>query len=113
MAEEDISQGFSLKNTENINTYLIREIDQNELMSKKHQKVCRTLNYIEHFLILAAMVTGCVSTSVFASLVGIPGGIASSAVGINVSAITAVIKNYKSMIKKKRKTQENSIVSKK
>ena len=40
-------------------------------MSKKHKKVSMTLNYIEHFLILFFAVTGCISNSVFASLLGI------------------------------------------
>ena len=43
-------------------------------MSKKFEKVCTTLNYIEHFLILAFAVTGCISVSAFASLLGIPMG---------------------------------------
>ena len=30
-------------------------------MSKKQQKVCATLNYIEHFLLLASTVIGYVS----------------------------------------------------
>ena len=38
------------------------------------------------------MVTGCVSISSFASLVGIPVGIGSSGLGIKVVAITAGIK---------------------
>ena len=37
-------------------------------MSKIHKKVCATLNYIEHFLILASTITGCVSISDFASV---------------------------------------------
>ena len=49
-------------------------------MSKKHKKVCTTLNYIERFPILASAITGCVSVSNFASLVGIPIGITSSAI---------------------------------
>ena len=36
-------------------------------MSKKHKKVCIALNYIEHFLILASTITGCISVSAFAS----------------------------------------------
>ena len=62
-------------------------------MSKKHKKVCTTLNYIEHFLILASAVTGCVSIFAFASLVGIPIGIISSAVGLKIYTITTVIKS--------------------
>ena len=39
----------------------------------------------------------------FTSLVAIPVGITSSAVGIKICAITAGIKKYKSIIKKKKK----------
>ena len=71
-------------------------------MRNKHKKVCATLNYIEHFLILASAVTGCISISAFASLVGIPIGIASFVIVLKVCATIAVIKKYKSIIKKKR-----------
>ena len=48
-------------------------------MSKKHKKFCATLNYIEHFLILASTITGYISISAFASLLGFSIGITSSA----------------------------------
>ena len=51
-------------------------------MSKKHKKVCANLNYVEHFLILASTITDCISISAFASLLGIPVGITSSAIGL-------------------------------
>ena len=35
------------------------QIKRNELMNKKHKKVCATLNYIEHLFILATDFTGC------------------------------------------------------
>ena len=57
-------------------------------MSKKHKQVCKTLNYTEHLLILASPVTGCVSISVFASLVGASVGIANSAGALNICALT-------------------------
>ena len=58
MAEENISQEFRLKNIEKTRHYFIKDIDQNELKSKKHKKVCTTLRYIEQCLILASAVTG-------------------------------------------------------
>ena len=64
-------------------------------MSNKDKKVCATLNYIKHFLILASAVTGWVSISVLASLLGIHVGITSSAVGLKICAITAGIKKEK------------------
>ena len=72
MSEENISQEFKLKNIDATRNYLTEEINQNELMSKKHKKISRVLNYIEHLLILISTVTGCASISAFASLIGIP-----------------------------------------
>ena len=66
--------------------------------TKRH--VSRYLNFIEYLLILASTVTGCVSISVFASLVGFHVVIGDSVVASVVSEIT----KYKSFIKKKRKT---------
>ena len=98
MAEENISQEFRLKNIDETKKYLIEEINRNELMSKKHKKVYTTLNYIEHFIILASTITGYVSISPFASLVGILIGITSSAIGLKICAITAGNKKYNSII---------------
>ena len=78
-------------------------------MIKKHKKVCTTLNYIEHFRILVSTITGCISISAFASLVGIPIEIMSIAVGLKICQITARIEKYKSIIKKKKK-KHNKIV---
>ena len=67
-----------------------------------------TLNFIEHFLIL---VTGCISISVSAFLHGISIGITISAIGLNICAIIAGIKKYKSIIKKKKKKHDKLVLS--
>ena len=103
MVDENISQEFRLKNIDEARSCFLQEIVQNELMSRKHKKVCTTLNYIEHFLILASTVTGCILIFAFAFLLSIPIGIASSAIGLKICAITARIKQYNSIIKKKKK----------
>ena len=62
-------------------------------------------------------VSGCVSISPFASLVGVPVVMTSSTIGLKIFAITERIKNYKSIIKQKKsdrirlsaKTKLNSI----
>ena len=102
MYEENISQEFRLKNIDETRNYLIQNINQNELMSKKHKKICRILNFIEHLLIATFNIAGCVSISAFGSLVGIPIGITSSAIGLKICARTAGIKKYMSIIKKKK-----------
>ena len=38
MAEENISQDFRLKKMDETRNYLLEEITQNDLMSKKHKK---------------------------------------------------------------------------
>ena len=75
-------------------------------MSKKYKKVYRVLTYIENLITLISTATGCVSISAFASLVGIPIGITSSAIGLKIWVITAGIKRYKSIIKKKKKKHD-------
>ena len=69
----------------------------------KHKKIYRVLDYIEHLLILISTVSGYVSIFAFASLIGIPIGIMSSAVGLKVCVIMAGVKKYKLIIKKKKK----------
>ena len=80
------------------------------MVFKKHKIVCTTLNYMEHFLILASTVTACISISVFASIHGISIGITSSAVRLINCAITAGSKKYKSIIKKKKKKHDKIVV---
>ena len=60
MTEKNISQEFRLENIDETRNYLLEEIEQNELMSRKHKKVFTTLNYIEHFLNVASTITGCI-----------------------------------------------------
>ena len=62
-------------------------------MSEEYKKTCKYLNYVEHLFILVSTVTGCVSISAFDSLVSVPVGITSSAVGIKKK------KKTRSMIK--------------
>ena len=57
-------------------------------MSKKYKETCKCLNHVENLLILVSTVTGCFLISAFASLVSVPVGITSSAVGITICAIT-------------------------
>ena len=73
----------------------IEEINQNELMSKKHSKVGTALSYTEHLLFWLLWLLEVSHFFAFASLVGIPIGITSSAVGLKISGITAGIKKKK------------------
>ena len=93
MAEEKTWQEFRLRNIDETRNYFMEEINRNELMTKKHKKICITLNYIEHFLILA-------------SLIGIPIGITSSAIG---SKFVPQLQELKSISQWLRKRKRNMI----
>ena len=83
MPAENINQRFRLKKkTDEIRKDLIGEINEKKIMIRKHKKICRVLNYTDHWLITAnSTITECVSISDFASVVGIPTGITSSLIG--------------------------------
>ena len=93
MVEEHISQELRLKNIDETRNYFLS----------------KTLIYIKHFLILDSAITGCISISAFASLLGIPVGITSFAIGLKIYAITAGIK-YNSIIKKKKKRNDKIVL---
>ena len=85
MVDENITQELKSKNIDETRNCLIEEINQNQLMSKKHKDVCTTRNYIEHFLALASTTTGCISISAFASLIGISIVFTISTIGLKIS----------------------------
>ena len=84
MFAENINHKFRLEKIDEIRNYLIEEINRNELMSKKHKKVCRVFSFIHHSFNVISIITGCVSLSSFASLVGVPIGITNSAIGLKI-----------------------------
>ena len=65
------------------------------------------MNYFKPFLVFLSVLSGCFSVSAFASFVSVLVDIASSAVGIKISTITAGTKKYNSIIKKKKKKHNN------
>ena len=63
-------------------------------MSEKSERTIKYLDYVDHLLIPVSTIAGCISISAFALLVCVPISITSSAVGINICAITVGIKKY-------------------
>ena len=106
MQEENRNQEFRLKIIDEIRNYLIEEINQNELISKKHNKFCRVVNYINHILIVISTINWWVSIYAF---VGILITFMSSAIGLEICVITVGIKKYKSIIKKKKKKRDKIV----
>ena len=72
--------------------------------------VCTTLNYIERFLIRVSTITGSISISVFAFLLGIPIATTSSAIESKICAVVARTKRFKSIINKEKKKRDKTIL---
>ena len=107
MAKENISQELRLKTLDKTRNYLIEEIIQKWKLFKLFKMnwwAKSTKRFIKLYwtLILSSRITGCVSISAFVSLVGVPIGITISAIRLKICAISAVIKKYKPLIKKKK-----------
>ena len=107
---KEASLEFRLRKIDETKNYLLDELKHNDVMSEKYKKTYKYLNYVEHLLILVSTVTGCISISAFVSSFCVPVCITSSAVGIKTCAITARIKNFKSIIKKKKKKQDKIVL---
>ena len=103
IVEENISQEFRLKNKYKRRNCFLEEKKQNELINRKHKQVCTTLNFIELFLILASTI------SAFTSLLCIPIGVTSSAIGLRICEINAGLKKYTSINKKKKKKYDKIV----
>ena len=73
-------------------------------MNRKDINVCATINYVEHFHILAPKIIGYILISAFSPLIGIHIGITNSVIGLKICATAAGIKKYKSIIKRKKKS---------
>ena len=93
MSEENLSREFRLKKY-GWNMELFNWRNKSKwIKNKKHKKVYRVLNYIEHLPILTSTVAGCVYVS-------------RSAIWLETCVITTGIKKYKSIIKKKKKKHD-------
>ena len=79
-------------------------------MSRKHENVYTTLNYLEHFFILDSAITECILISAFASLIGISIGFKCSTIRLKICVIAEGIKKYESIINKEKKKHDKTVL---
>ena len=104
MKDRKVGLDFRLKNDER-RTCLLKEVERNNFISEKHKNVSRLLNYSQILIVLISVISGFVSSSAFASLLGVVVSIASFAVGLKISVITAeILKSVSQLSKKSRKS---------
>ena len=64
-------------------------------MSNYHKKVYTTLNYIEQFLILTSVATGCISISALTYVLQVLIEIKSSTIGLKICATAAALQSIR------------------
>ena len=57
-------------------------------MSRNHKKLCTSLTYTEHFLVLASTITGYISIPDFAILLNITTGIGICAIATGIKSVS-------------------------
>ena len=88
------NQQFRLNKINEIKNYVIAEIKERELMSKKLSKYIAFCDYFDKSLIALSESSGSVSIASFATVFGPLVGMASASLSLAFSLSTGLVKNY-------------------
>ena len=106
------NQQFRLNKIIKIEDYFITEFKERKLMSKKLSKYISFFDYFDKSLIVLSVTSGSVSIGSFATVIGIPVGIASASLSLTFSWCTGLIKTLlKATINKKKKHNKIVIIA--
>ena len=86
------NQQFRLNKISEAEDYFITEIKERELMSKKLSKYIFFFYYFDKSLIVLSVTSGSVSIASFATVIGIPVGIASASLSLAFSFCAGLLK---------------------
>ena len=94
---------FRLSEITAIENYFYQEINQQKLYSKKLNKCYYFFDYIDKILIILSVTSSGISIISFASIIGVPAGIASASFTLIFSTATGIIKKLLNITRKKKK----------
>ena len=97
------NQQFRLNNLSETEDYFITEIKERELINKKLSKYISFFDYFDKSLIVLSVTSGSVSIASFATVIGIPIGIASASLSLTFLLCTGLVKKIIKSYKKKEK----------
>ena len=103
------NQQFRLNKIIEIEDYLIAEIKERKLMSKKLSKYISFFDYFDNPLIVLSVTSGGVSIASFATATGAPIGITSARLSLAFSLCTGLVKKLLKATRNKKK-KHNKIV---
>ena len=86
---------FRLNQIDEIKDYFNLEIQERKITSKKLSKYIASFEYIDKAVIVLSATSGGVSVISFASVIGVPAGIASASFTLVFSLTTGIIKKFR------------------
>ena len=105
-------QQFSLNKINEIKDYFIAQIKERELMSKRLSNYISSFDYFDKSLIVLSVTTGTISVASFATVMGVPAGMASASFSLACSITTGIVKKLlKTTRKMKKKHNENVMLA--
>ena len=100
------NQQFRLNKINKIEDYFITEIKEREIISKKLSKRVYFFDYFDISLTVLSATSGSVSIALFATVIGIPVGIANASLSLTFSLCTGLVKE---LLKATRNKKRNMI----
>ena len=88
------NQQFRLNKIKKIKDYFIAEIKKRELVSKRLTKYIASFDYFDKSLIVLSATSSSISIASFATVIGMPVGIASASRSLESSLSTGIVKHY-------------------
>ena len=103
------NQQFRINKNNEIKEYLIAEIKERELISKRLSKYIASFDFFDKSLTVLSATTVSISIASFATVIKTPVGIASASLSLAFSLSTALVKKLLKTARKKKK-KHNKIV---
>ena len=102
-------QKFKLNKINESKAYFLAEIRERELISKNINKYVAPLDYFDKSLNVLSILSGSISITSFASVIGAPSGIIEKSCGLTFSITLGFVKKFLETIRNKKK-KHNKIV---
>ena len=103
-------QQFRLNKISEIEDYFITDIKERESMSKKLSKYISFFDYFDKSLIVLSVTSVNFSIASFATVIGIPIGIASASLSLTFSLCTGLVKKLLKATRNKKKKHKKIVV---
>ena len=101
---------FRLSEITGIENYFYQEINQQKSYSKNLNKYVTIFDYIDKILIILSVTSSGISIISFASIIGVPAGIASASFTLTFSTATGIIKKLLNITRKKKKRHDKILM---